>query len=71
MRRYKELLGKGVEADYDDVLEDLKKRDYDDSHREIAPLKPAEDSILVDTTELELEESVDLVLRTAKERLGI
>ena len=41
MRRYKELLGKGVEADYDDVLEDLKKRDYDDSHREIAPLKPA------------------------------
>ena len=47
-RRYKEMLEKGESADYDDILEDIKKRDYQDSHREIAPLKQADDAIFVD-----------------------
>ncbi len=63
-RRYKELTEKGTAVSYDEVLADIKKRDYDDSHREIAPLKPAEDSEIVDTTGLEIEESLELLLKT-------
>lgn len=63
-RRYKELCEKGIEASYDDVLADIIKRDYNDSHREIAPLKPAEDSILLDTSGNELEDSIKLVADT-------
>ena len=66
-RRYKELQEKGVEASYDDVLADMIKRDYDDSHRAIAPLKQADDAVLCDTSELTLEESVELVIRTIKQ----
>ena len=63
-RRYKELIEKGMEASYDDVLADMIKRDYDDSHRAIAPLKQADDAVLCDTSELTLEESVKLVIDT-------
>ncbi len=57
-RRYEEMLEKGQEADYNEVLEDIKKRDYNDSHRAVAPLKPAEGAILVNTTGNTLEQSV-------------
>jgi len=57
-RRYDEMIEKGMTANYDEVLEDIKKRDYNDSHRAVAPLKPAEDSILVNTTGNTLEQSV-------------
>ena len=57
-RRTLQLEQKGETADYDIILEDIKKRDYNDSHREIAPLKPAEGGIIVDTTELTLEQSI-------------
>ena len=60
-RRYEEMLEKGMEADYNDVLEDIKKRDYNDSHRAVAPLKPSEDSILVNTTGNTFEQSVELL----------
>lgn len=50
MRRYKELAAKGVASEYSQVLEEMKQRDYNDSNRAIAPLKPAEDSVVVDTT---------------------
>ena len=63
-RRYKEMLEKGEEADYNDILEDIKKRDYQDSHRAVAPLKQAEDAILVDTSDIGLQESFDLLKRT-------
>lgn len=66
-RRYKELIEKGMEASYDDVLADMVKRDYDDSHRAIAPLKRADDAVLCDTSELTLEESVKLVIDTIKQ----
>ena len=69
-RRYDELIAKGVEAVYEDVLEDLKRRDWDDSHREVAPLKLAEDGIEVDTSGLALEESVALVKDIVERKLG-
>ena len=60
-RRYKELIEKGENVEYNDVLADIEKRDYNDSHRSIAPLKPSEESIFADTSELNLEESIALV----------
>ena len=63
-RRYNELLEKGANVDLDSVLKDIEERDYNDSHREIAPLKQAEDATLVDTTELDLEQSFELLLKT-------
>lgn len=68
-RRYVELIEKGMEADYDTVLAEIIERDYNDSHRPIAPLKPAENSILVNTTGYNFEESCDLLMNTIKERL--
>ena len=68
-RRYKELIEKGMEVNYADVLADIEKRDYNDSHRDIAPLKPAEDSVLADTSKNNLEQSVDLILSIINERL--
>ena len=66
-RRYKELVEKGTDTTYEEVLRDVKERDYNDSHRAIAPLKPAEDSILVDTTELDFEQSVEAIINVIKE----
>lgn len=68
-RRYDELIAKGTQVDYKDVLEDLIKRDYNDSHREVAPLKPAEDSVIVDTSELDLEQSKTKVIQVIREKL--
>ncbi len=69
-RRYKELCEKGIESSYDDVLADIIKRDYNDSHREIAPLKPAEDSVLVDTSNIGLSESIEKIIQIIKEKTG-
>ena len=68
-RRYKELTEKGMETPYEEVLADMIKRDYDDSHRAIAPLKQADDAVLCDTSELTLEESIKLVIDTIKSKL--
>lgn len=68
-RRYKELVEKGENVKYEDVLADVNQRDYQDSHREIAPLKPSEDSIMLDTSKLNLEESIQLVIKTIKENI--
>ena len=67
-RRTKELLEKGMEADYDQVLADIITRDHNDMNRPIAPLKQAKDAVLADTSALTFEESVALVLRIIKER---
>lgn len=69
-RRYKELCQKGVEVNYDDVLSDIVKRDYNDSHRAVAPLKPAEDSVYLDTSELDLQQSIDAVINIIKEKIN-
>lgn len=70
-RRCEEYLQKGQKAVYEEVLADQKKRDYDDSHRKIAPLKQARDAVVVDTTDLGLQESIDAVIGLMRERLGV
>ena len=59
-RRYKELIEKGTETTYEEVLEDMKFRDHNDANREFAPLRQAEDAVLADTGNLNIEESVEL-----------
>ena len=68
-RRYDELIQKGMDVKYEDVLKDMKQRDYNDSHRAVAPLKPAADAILLDTSGFELEKSVALIIKTIKENI--
>ena len=68
-RRYKELIEKGLQVDYDDILKDIIKRDYDDSNRKIAPLKAAADAIFVDTSAYNLEESINLILPIINNKL--
>ena len=61
-RRHLELTEKGIETKYDDVLADMIERDYNDSHRAIAPLKKADDAVLADTSDINLEESIELII---------
>lgn len=68
-RRYDELCAKGVSTSFEDVLNDLNKRDYDDSHRAVAPLKQADDAMLADTSELDFEQLCELVCNIIKEKL--
>ena len=68
-RRYKELIEKGMDVKYDDVLADMIKRDYDDSHRAIAPLKQADDAILVDTTNDDLETAIARIKAIIEEKI--
>ena len=69
-RRFEELRDKGAVVLYEDILEDMKVRDYNDSHRDAAPLKPAEDAQIVTTDGNTLEQSVallkDLILKSLK-----
>ncbi len=68
-RRYKELLERGQEVDFEQVLADVIRRDDQDMNRPIAPLKPAEDGVILDTSEYTFDESLELLYNTAKERL--
>ena len=61
-RRFKELQEKGQDVSYETILKEIKERDYQDMNRETAPLKQAEDAVLVDTTEIGLEESIELMI---------
>jgi cytidylate kinase len=69
-RRCKENVTLGVESDYNTILEEIKARDYKDSHRAIAPLKKADDAILVDTTNMTIDEVCQEILRLINERLN-
>ena len=68
-RRYDELIEKGMDVKYEDILSDVIARDYADSHREIAPLKPADDAISVDTSGEDLETSVNKLLQIMRDKL--
>ncbi len=68
-RRYKELCEKGMDVNYEDILNDVITRDYNDTHRETAPLKPAEGCVTVDTTELDFEQSVKKIISVIKENI--
>ena len=65
-RRFKELVEKGVETTLEQVLNDLNRRDYQDSHRAVAPLKIADDAILLDTSDFDFEQSVEKVMELTK-----
>jgi CMP/dCMP kinase len=71
VRRYEENLEKGINTTLKDVEEDVRKRDYIDSHRDFAPLKPAADSVLIDTSYLSVEQAVDAVLKIIHDKTGI
>lgn len=68
-RRYNELLAKGIEVKYEDVLAEMKERDARDRNREIAPAIPAPDAVILDNSDCTNEESVEDVLRIIKEKL--
>ncbi|MBR3802402.1 MAG: (d)CMP kinase [Clostridia bacterium] len=68
-RRYDELLAKGMQADYNQVLEEMIQRDYQDSHRAIAPLKQADDAVLVDTSDMNLEQVIETLENIVKENI--
>lgn len=68
-RRYDELIAKGMEADYNQVLEEMIQRDYQDSHRAIAPLKQADDATLVDTSDMNLEQVLSALESIVKEKI--
>ena len=62
-RRYKELLDKGMEANYDDILKNVVERDYLDSHREVSPLRKADDAIELDNSDMTIEEQNQWLVR--------
>ena len=70
-RRFKELQEKGVDAKFEDVLEEMKQRDWQDMNRDVAPLKKAEDAILVDTSSIGFEESFQVLCELVIKELAI
>lgn len=67
-RRYKELAAKGIDVTLEQTIEDVRKRDINDSSREIAPLKMADDAVLVDSTNIGVEEVVEKMIEVIKSR---
>ena len=70
-RRTDELLAKGQKANYDTVLKEIRQRDYQDTHREIAPLKMARDSIKVDTSDMNLDQAVEAIREIILKKVGL
>lgn len=70
-RRTKELLEKGQKANYDQILEEIQRRDYQDTHREVAPLKMARDSVKLDTSELNIEETLAAMKEIVEKKVGL
>ena len=69
-RRYKELKEKGNDVDYETLLAEIIQRDYNDSHREAAPLRQAEDAVLLDSSYLTLDETVERALEIISQKVG-
>jgi len=70
-RRYEELIQKGMNVLYDDILSDIKARDENDTTRKISPLKMAEDAIFLDTTKLEINDVVKIIISIVSEGLNV
>ena len=68
-RRMLELEQRGTPQPYEEILEDIRRRDWNDTHRAAAPLRQAEDAVLVDTTRLNFEESEEALMRLIVERM--
>ena len=69
-RRWKEYQAKGIDTPYEEVLADVKQRDYQDTHRAAAPLKQAEDAVLLDTSALDFEQSLDAMKQIIAKKIG-
>ena len=69
-RRYKELVEKGLEADLEKIKKDIEERDYRDMHRDIAPLRQAEDATLVDSSYLTIEESAAVIMNLIDKKMA-
>lgn len=67
-RRFEELMGKGVSCDLKTVEKEIEERDYRDMHRDISPLKQADDAIVVDTSEMNIDEVVETILGLYREK---
>ena len=70
-RRTDELIAKGQKADFAQILKEIELRDYQDTHREIAPLKMAKDSIKVDTSDLNIEEVIEAIRKIVSEKISL
>ena len=70
-RRTEELLAKGQKANYEQILKEIKQRDYQDTHREIAPLKMARDSVKVDTSEMDIDEVVATIRQIVGKKIAL
>lgn len=68
-RRYKEMIEKGVECNFEDIKTDIAYRDEQDSNRPVAPLKPADDSVIFDNSNYTFEESVEFLYKLIKENV--
>lgn len=67
-RRYRELRGKGVEVSFEEVKANVEKRDYIDSHREVSPLRQTEDAVVVDNSDMTVEEEVEMMEQVVRQR---
>ena len=70
-RRLAEIQAKGGKDSFEKVLKDLQQRDYQDSHREIAPLKQARDAVKLDTSELDIDGVVAAIRQIVQEKVGV
>ena len=65
-RRYKEQIEKGMDVTFEQVLKDINQRDYNDMHRDLDPLRKAEDAVEVDTTHMTIEEVVGVIVKAVQ-----
>lgn len=70
-RRCKELQEKGQKVDYDQILKDIRQRDYQDTHRDIAPLKMTRDSVKLDTSDMTIDQVIDAMKKIIGEKVGL
>lgn len=68
-RRFNEYAAKGIESDYETIYQDIVARDYQDTHRKVSPLKEAEDAVVIDTSDLTIEEVLEAIEDVIEERL--
>ena len=70
-RRYKQLQNKGINGNFEQILAEIKERDFRDRNREVAPLKPADDALLLDSTTLNIGEVIDRALAYIQEKVSV
>jgi cytidylate kinase len=69
IRRHKENIEKGIESNLELIKEEIAQRDYQDMHRDISPLKKADDAIEIDTSDMSIEEVVDCIMKLVKTKI--